>query len=149
MKRLVLSLILVLFVTAGLVWATPGSQFVTTPLARSTAETRINIKTPPRTPHDVLVQAVVGQPGGYSGWHSHPGHGIVVVYSGRIATYDGDDPTCTPKYYSAGEVFTEEPGHVHFVRSEGAVPYKAFATFVLPVGVASRTDVPSPGNCPF
>lgn len=149
MKRLVLSLVVVSLVTAAVVWATPGSLFVTTPLARSTAATRINIKTAPRTESDVLVQAVVGKPGGYSGWHSHPGQGIVAVYSGRVAIYDGDDPTCTPKYFSAGEVFTEEPGHVHMVRSEGAVPYKAFATFVLPVGVASRTDVPSPGNCPF
>jgi quercetin dioxygenase-like cupin family protein len=149
MKRLVFGLMLASLVAARIAWATPGSLFVTTPLARSTAETRINIRTPPRTSHDVLVQAVVGKPGGFSGWHSHPGHGIVVVYSGRIANYDGDDPTCTPKYYSAGEVFTEEPGHVHFVRSEGAVPYKAFATFVMPVGAASRTDVPSPGNCPF
>ena len=148
-KRLVFGLIFAPLVAAGVAWATPGSLFVTTPLARSTAETRINIRTPARTDHDVLVQQVVGKPGGYSGWHSHPGHGIVVVYQGRVAIYDGDDPTCTPKYYSAGEVFTEEPGHVHFVRSDGVAPYKAFATFVMPVGVASRTDVPSPGNCPF
>jgi len=53
------------------------------------------------------------------------------------------------RYVSAGEVFTEEPGHVHFVRNEGTVPYEAYATFVLPVGVPSRTDAPSPGNCPF
>jgi quercetin dioxygenase-like cupin family protein len=149
MKRLVFALVFVSLVVTAVVWATPGSQFVTTPLARSMAETRIHIKTLPGTQNDVLVQAVVGKPGGYSGWHSHPGQGIVVVYAGRIATYDGDDPTCTPKYYSAGEVFTEAPGHVHYVRSEGAVPYRAFATFVLPVGVASRTDVPAPGNCPF
>jgi quercetin dioxygenase-like cupin family protein len=149
MKRMVFGLMVASLVAAAVVWATPGSLFVSTPLARSTCETRINIKTLPRTQSDVLVQAVVGKPGGYSGWHSHPGYGIVAIYSGRVAVYDGDDPTCTPKYYSAGEAFTEEPGHVHFVRSEGAVPYKAFATFVLPVGVASRTDVPAPGNCPF
>ena len=148
-KRLVFGLMFASLIAAGVAWATPGSLFVTTPLARSTAETRINITTRARTDHDVLVQAVVGKRGGFSGWHSHPGHGIVVVYSGRVAIYDADDPTCTPKIYSAGEVFTEEPGHVHFVRSEGAAPYKAFATFVMPVGVPSRTDAPSPGNCPF
>jgi hypothetical protein len=84
-----------------------------------------------------------------SGWHSHPGSGIVAVRSGIVAIYDGDDPTCTPNYVSAGEVFIEEPGHVHFVRNEGTVAYEAYATFVLPVGVPSRTDEASPGNCPF
>jgi quercetin dioxygenase-like cupin family protein len=135
--------------TAAVVWATPGSLFVTTPLARSRAVARIRIDTPSHTETDVLVQAVAAKRWAYSGWHSHPGQGIVVIYSGRIANYDGDDPTCTPKYYSAGDVFTEEPGHVHFIRSEGAAPYRAIATMVLPVGAASRTDVPSPGNCPF
>jgi quercetin dioxygenase-like cupin family protein len=148
-RRWVCGLIFASVVGDGVACGTPGSLFVTTPLARSMADTRIDIRTPARRDHDVLVQQVVGKPGGFSGWHSHPGHGIVVVYQGRVAIYDGDDPTCTPKYYSAGEVFTEEPGHVHFVRSDGAAAYKAFATFVMPVGVASRTDVPSPGNCPF
>ena len=132
-----------------LVWATSGNLFVTTPLVRSTAAVRINVKTHPNELNDVQVQSVVGQPGGYSGWHSHPGYGIVAVRSGIVAIYDGDDPTCSPKYVSAGEVFIEEPGHVHFVRNEGTVAYEAYATFVLPVGVPSRTDEPSPGNCPF
>ena len=129
--------------------ATPGSAFSTSPLVRSTAAVRINVKTHPHTLNDVQVQSVVGQPGGYSGWHSHPGYGIVAVRAGTAAIYDGDDPTCTPHYVSAGEVFTEEPGHVHFVRNEGTVPYEAYATFILPVGVPSRTDAPSPGSCPF
>lgn len=136
-------------VMATAVRATPGSAFSTTPLVRSTADVRINVKTHPHTLNDVQVQSVVGQPGGYSGWHSHPGYGIVAVRAGTVAVYDGDDPTCTPRYVSAGEVFTEEPGHVHFVRNEGTVAYEAYATFILPVGVASRTDAPSPGNCPF
>ena len=50
----------------GGVWATPGFMFVTTPLVRSTAATRVDIKTHPHTLNDVLVQRVVGH-----GWHSH------------------------------------------------------------------------------
>jgi len=149
MKRLMFGLVVASVVAGGGVWANPGFMFVTTPLVRSTAATRISIKTRPHTLNDVLVQSVVGQPGGYSGWHSHPGYGIVAVRAGVVAIYDGDDPTCTPRYIGAGEVFTEEPGHVHFVRNEGDVPYEAFATFVLSVGVPSRTDEPDPGHCPF
>jgi quercetin dioxygenase-like cupin family protein len=149
MKRSVFGLAVAALVAASVAWATPGFLFVTTPLVRSTAATRINIKTHPHVLNDILVQSVVGQPGGYSGWHSHPGPGIVAVRSGIVAIYDGDDPTCTPRYVGAGEVFTEEPGHVHFVRNEGAVAYEAYATFVLPVGAPSRTDAPDPGHCPF
>ena len=147
-KNIVLAATLAL-AAAALARATPGSAFVTTPLVRSTAAIRIEVKTHPNTLNDVQVQSVVAQPGGYSGWHSHPGYGIVAVRSGVVASYDGDDPTCTPHYASAGEVFTEEPGHVHFVRNEGTVAYEAYSTFVLPVGVPSRTDEPSPGNCSF
>lgn len=136
-------------IAATVAWATPGSAFVTTALVRSTAAVRISVKTHPHTFNDVQVQSVVGQPGGFSGWHSHPGYGIVAVRAGMAAIYDGDDPTCTPRYVSAGEVFIEEPEHVHFVRNEGTVAYEAYATFIMPVGVPSRTDAPSPGHCPF
>lgn len=136
-------------IVATVAWATPGSNFATTPLVRSTAAVRINVKTHPHTLNDVQVQSVVAQPGGFSGWHSHPGYGIVAVRAGTATIYDGDDPTCTPRVVSAGEVFVEEPGHVHFVVNEGSVPYEAFATFIMPVGVMSRTDAASPGNCPF
>jgi quercetin dioxygenase-like cupin family protein len=147
-KNIALSAILALG-AAALAWATPGFMFVTTPLVRSTAAVRIDIKTHPHELNDVQVQSVVAQPGGYSGWHSHPGYGIVAVRAGVVAIYEGDDPTCTPRYVGAGEVFTEEPGHVHFVRNEGTVAYEAYATWVLPVGAPVRTDEPSPGNCPF
>jgi len=143
---------------AAIARATPGSMFTSTPLARSTASTgvhvmsnhvRIDDKTAPAQLNDVLVQKVVASPGGFSGWHSHPGYGVVVVHTGTITMYDGDDPTCTPRTVSAGEVFTEVPGHVHNVVNNGTVDYEAYATFILPVGAPSRTDVPSPGNCPF
>jgi quercetin dioxygenase-like cupin family protein len=147
-RRIALGAILA-FGGAAAVWATPGFMFVSTPLVRATTALRIDLKTHPHELHDVLFQDVVAQPGGYSGWHSHPGYGVVAVKSGIVTMFDGDDPTCTPHVVSAGQVFTEEPGHVHFVRNDGNVPYEATAMFVLPVGAAARTDVPSPGNCPF
>ena len=143
---------------ASALWATPGSSFVSTPLVRGMAATgihvmpnhvRIDDKVDPTQTNDVLVQHVVAQPGGYSGWHSHPGYGVVVFRAGVATLYDGDDPSCNAKYVHAGEVFIETPGHVHFVRNEGTEAYEAYATFILPVGVAPRTNESSPGNCPF
>jgi quercetin dioxygenase-like cupin family protein len=136
-------------VCAALVSATTGSSFTTTQFVRSTSTVRINIKTHPHELNDVLVQKVVGQPDGYSGWHSHPGYGIVAVKAGVAALYDGDDQACNPKYVGAGEVFVEEPGHAHLVKSVGNVAYEAYATFILPPGVPPRNDVtPGPANCP-
>jgi quercetin dioxygenase-like cupin family protein len=143
---------------ASLLRATPGVMFMSTALVRSTAaqgihampnHLRIDDKIAPAQVNDVLIQKVVSPAGGSSGWHSHPGYGVVAIKTGNIEAYDADDPTCTPKIYGPGDVFTEMPGHVHFVRSLGPADYEAYAMFVLPVSAASRTDVPSPGNCAF
>jgi len=148
-KTIMLSAILAVAL-AALVSATAGSQFTSSPLVRSTSSGRIKFQTHPHELTDVQVQSVVAKPGGYSGWHSHPGFGVVAVLKGEITLYDGDDPTCTPTRVSAGQVFVEQPGHIHFARNEGSVDYEAYATFMgLPIGVASRSDLPSPGNCPF
>ena len=164
-KGILVGTALVAMTLAALVQATPGSQFATTVLQRSITDTQIEIVVGPPARvhsydddddedngpvlHDILVQQVTAQPGGYSGWHSHPGPGLVAVKAGVVAIYSGDDETCAPKYVAAGSAFVEEAGHVHFVRNEGTVPYEAYATFVLPVGVPGRTDESNPGNCPF
>ena len=170
-KRFLIGPALLAVIAAALVWATPGSQFTTTVLQRSISETPIEIRIHPPVPvldengedrnagtkywtdppalSDILVQQVTAPPGGYSGWHSHPGTGLVAVRAGVVAIYSGDDPTCTPKYVAAGGAFIEEAGHVHMVRNEGTVPYEAYSTFVLPAGIPSRTDEPNPGHCPF
>ena len=145
-------------VSAIVLRATPGVQFTSTPQVRSTAVRGIHVMPTfvriddgiyPAQLNDVLMQKVVSPAGGSSGWHSHPGYGVVAIKSGHIEAYDANDSTCTPRLFGPGDVFTEMPGHVHFVRSIGPEDYEAYAMFVLPVGVASRTDVPSPGNCPF
>src|ERR1035438_1097914 len=38
----------------------------------------------------------VWQAGGTTGWHTHPGHTLIIVTAGTITHYDGDDPNCTP-----------------------------------------------------
>jgi len=59
----------------------------------------------------------VWQPGGTTGWHTHPGHTLIVVTAGTITHYDGDDPNCTPHVYTVGMTFVDRGGtHVHIVR---------------------------------
>jgi hypothetical protein len=89
-------------------------------------------------------------PGGYSGWHTHPGPSVVIVKSGVATVYDGDDPNCTPATYPAGSGFVDPgDGHVHMVRNEGADTLVTQAFQIIPAGEARRIDAPSPGTCPF
>jgi quercetin dioxygenase-like cupin family protein len=89
--------------------------------------------------------------GGSVGWHSHPGPSLILVVSGTITNYHGDDPTCTPHVYSAGSGFVDAGGDdVHILRNETAAPAETIAVQLLPTGATRRLDVtPSPGNCPF
>jgi quercetin dioxygenase-like cupin family protein len=88
-------------------------------------------------------------PGGSYGWHSHPGPSIVVVKSGALTLYSGDDPTCTPEVVPAGSGFVDDGGDVHVVRNEGSVDALVYVLSIIPHGAERRIDEPSPGNCPF
>src|SRR5262249_27135724 len=99
---------------------------------------------------DLYVQNNLWQPGGTTGWHSHPGHSLIVVTSGAITNYEGDDPTCTPHVYTAGMAFVDPGGdHVHNIRNEGVGVATSIAVQVIPADTQRRIDVPSPGNCSF
>jgi len=72
---------------------------------------------------DLYVVDNVIAPGGNTGWHSHPGPSLVTVKAGTITQYEGDDPSCTPEVFTAGQSFVDPGGdHVHILRNEGTVP---------------------------
>jgi hypothetical protein len=99
---------------------------------------------------DVYVQSNVWQPGGTTGWHSHPGHSLIVVTAGTVTNYEGNDPNCTPAVYTQGMGFVDSGGdHVHNIRNEGNVPASTIAVQLIPAGAVRRIDTENPGNCPF
>jgi quercetin dioxygenase-like cupin family protein len=100
---------------------------------------------------DTVIQQVIIAPAGHTGWHSHPGPVVVLIKSGTLSFYDGDDPTCTVRTYAAGEAFIDSgQGHVHIARNEGSENLELWATyFDVPADGIFRIDAPSPGNCPF
>jgi quercetin dioxygenase-like cupin family protein len=99
---------------------------------------------------DVYVQSNVWQPGGTTGWHTHPGHSLIIVTEGTVTAYEGDDPACQPTIYTAGMGLVDPGGdHVHNLRNEGAVEAKTIAVQLIPADATRRVDMPSPGNCPF
>jgi quercetin dioxygenase-like cupin family protein len=98
-----------------------------------------------------VIQQIILGPGGHTGWHSHPGPVVVLIKSGQMSFYDGDDPGCKVRTYTAGQAFVDAgQGHVHIARNESATEnLELWATyFDVPPGGAFRIDAANPGNCP-
>jgi quercetin dioxygenase-like cupin family protein len=110
---------------------------------------RVKIKT--QGVSDLYVTRNTIQPGGQSGWHTHPGPSLIIVAAGEITAYDGDDPTCAPKRYRTGEGFIDPgDGHVHVLRNETLDPAETVAVQIIPKDAVRRLDTtPAPGNCSF
>lgn len=100
---------------------------------------------------DLYVQSNVWQPGGTTGWHTHPGHSLITVTAGAVTAYEGDDPACTPHIYTVGMGIVD-PGHdhVHVLRNEGAIEARTITVQLIPAGATRRVDVPTgPSQCAF
>jgi quercetin dioxygenase-like cupin family protein len=148
-----------LAVYAANVLATPGSGF--TPAqqwkgffdeidVQAVDMPRHLVKLKTKGTSDVYITRNAVAAGGHSGWHTHPGPSLILVTAGEIMAYDGDDPSCTPTRYRAGEGFVDQGGdHVHLLRNETDAPAETVAVQFLPKGATRRIDAPAPGNCPF
>lgn len=86
---------------------------------------------------DVVVQTLTVGPGGYSGWHTHPGVVLVVVESGLVTLQVG----CSINTYSAGQSFYETGLTPVMARNMTAHDYVLRVTYVVPKGAAVRRDV--------
>ena len=127
--------------------ATPPSGLTNIPLARGTDTSHGTI--PLRFGTDIAMAKITVDPGGSSGWHSHPGGAIIIVKEGTLTTYRSVGRKCEATTYSAGQAFIERPGEVDQVLNTGSVPYVLYVTFPrVPPGGSTRTDEPDPGTCP-
>jgi hypothetical protein len=109
---------------------------------------------------DLYVQSNVWQsvsPTGVvasTGWHTHPGHSLIIVTSGTITEYEAD---CRPHVYTfvpgqpAPTLIDPGHGHVHIIRNEGSVPASSIAVQLVPYDpnkANRRIDAAAPANCP-
>jgi quercetin dioxygenase-like cupin family protein len=148
----------------GNVFATPANGFVGTTIAKGRFDDIdvMNHSFPEgflrpwlsiqktKGPSDVYVQNNVWSPGGSTGWHTHPGHSLIIVTAGTVTGYEGDDPACTPHVYTTGMGFVDPGGdHVHLLRNEGAIDAQTIAVQLIPAAATRRIDAPDPGTCPF
>jgi quercetin dioxygenase-like cupin family protein len=104
-----------------------------------------------RDAQDTVIQQISFQPGGHTGWHSHPGPALVLVTQGELTLFSSEDPTCTGRTYSAGQAFIDPgQGHVHIGRASHTQNTVLWVTyFDVPPGSGVRVDAPDPGTCNF
>jgi len=164
---------------AGKVWATPATGFKATTLATGTfGEIDVFNQSskkdlPAGNDGDVWLslQKTKGQSDLYvqsnvwpavnpvtgavasTGWHTHPGHSLIIVTSGAITEYEDD---CKPHVYTfvqghSPTLVDPGHGHGHIIRNEGTVPASTIAVQLVPYDPAKanrRIDAPAPESCP-
>jgi quercetin dioxygenase-like cupin family protein len=100
---------------------------------------RIRLHT--KEPVDVASFTVTYDPGGISGWHTHPGVLFAVVQSGAVVRQVG----CTSRVYRAGDAFVESDEQPSGQVRNASVtePAVLTATQLVPHGSPRRVeDVP-------
>jgi quercetin dioxygenase-like cupin family protein len=142
--------------SSGIALATPPAGFSSSIVGLATFdEIRVvnageaKVKMTTQGDVDVYTLRNTFAPGGYIGWHTHPGPSLVTVQAGTATYYSGDDPTCSPQTFAAGTGFIDFGDDVHNVRNEGGVDLVLVVISIVPEGAARRIDAPNPGNCPF
>jgi quercetin dioxygenase-like cupin family protein len=95
-----------------------------------------------KEPADLATFTVTYDPGGFSGWHTHPGILFVTVQSGSVERTVG----CESHVYNAGDVFVESDaqpsGQVRNASSTN--PAVLYVTQIVPQGSLRRIDADAP-----
>ncbi len=89
---------------------------------------------------EVYFQDLVIGPGGYTGWHSHPGVLLLAVKEGSVEFYGTD---CAKRVYVAGQSFTEG-ADPHAAVNRGTVNARLLVAYVVKRGEPRRIESPAP-----
>lgn len=89
---------------AAVALGSPGSGVAITTLVTANFDDTVHlnhsgVKFQTKDATDVRIQKLVFSPGGYTGWHHHPGVNMVAVESGAITLWMSD---CSSKTYGPG-----------------------------------------------
>ncbi len=99
---------------------------------------------------ETLFQVLTIQPGGHTGWHTHPGPTFVAVAQGEGTLYHGKHG-CPSFKYGRNTGFFQPETEVHNMRNEGSEPLVLHAFYTFPNGTpvaGNRIDQPQPADCP-
>ena len=89
---------------------------------------------------EFYFQDLVVGPGGYTGWHSHPGLLLITVKEGSLEFYDKE---CVRHIYAAGQSFTEgaEP---HAAVNRGTGNARLLVAYIVKKGEPRRIEASQP-----
>jgi quercetin dioxygenase-like cupin family protein len=129
--------------------ADAGFGFTTVLIGRGQSDHSFGIQQ--RKGNDVVTTQNTVAPGGFSGWHSHPGIVVLVLQSGEVTLYS--EPVgggeCSVHTYTAGQVFLEHPEDQQNAVNTGDVPAVLAVTYFNVLhGGSNRIERTDPGDCP-
>ena len=97
------------------------------PTIVGTAKFPINVKA---GDYDLINQVIDLPPGGTVPKHKHGGPVVVQVLVGTLTVTDANGD----KTVSSGQMFTENPGAVHWATNKGSVPVRVSVSYLIPKG---------------
>jgi quercetin dioxygenase-like cupin family protein len=83
-------------------------------------------------PTDFHIDVVTIDPGGNSGWHTHPGPEYSVIKAGEVVLVRA--PNCDPITLTAGQGFFTPGGTAHMAHNDGKDPAEIYVTYTVPAG---------------
>jgi quercetin dioxygenase-like cupin family protein len=89
---------------------------------------------------EMYFQDLIIGPGGYTGWHSHPGLLLITMKEGSIDFYNKD---CVKTSYKAGESFSES-ADPHAAVNSGSVNARLLVAYLVKRGELRRIEQPQP-----
>ena len=93
---------------------------------------------------DTYVQHLVLAPGGYSGWHSHPGILVATLVGGSVDFYDAN---CQKTSYTAGQVYFEA-AQPHAIINRGSENADIYLAYLIKHGQPRRIEADAPVCAP-
>ncbi|HSL10707.1 MAG TPA: cupin domain-containing protein [Actinomycetota bacterium] len=107
-----------------------------------------DFKVPQNDGEGVVIARYTIEPGGTTGWHSHPGKAVVAIHSGELTITRAVRGECRTRTYGPGEGFVEIPSVVHMARNDGDTPLVfGAALFRIPASGVTRIDQAEPAAC--
>ena len=155
LRRIVVGSAAVALIWSGLAWATAGSGTSSTLVGPPAVFEGFKVKREAISGWELEIEAKQGltvatqqitfQPGGQSGWHSHPGPVFIAVKEGTMTFYEDD---CSSRVVMAGQGFLDTGSHAHIARNETGSPAVNVVTYFAPPGTTVlRIDAPQPPDC--
>ena len=146
-KLVVVAGVLLRGLMTGVALATSGSGVTSTLLSAGTFTSNAHAKQSANA--DAQIVDVAFDPGGYTGWHSHPGAEVGTVKSGSVTLKRVRGEVCSVDTYTAGQAFVAYPQDTFIVMNASATESAEMVVvlFDIPTGGPNRIDRPDPGIC--